>query len=51
MRELILLVLLILIVGCSDKSSNLQEKNTKYQNFLSQKSDKTLEKELERYEK
>jgi len=51
MRGLTLLILSILIIGCSDKRIHLQDKETQYQNFLSQKSDKTLDKELERYEK
>jgi hypothetical protein len=49
--KFILFLSVVLLIGCSDKTTHLQEKDTKYQKFLNQKSDKKLDKELERYEK
>lgn len=50
MKNLTLLISLILMLGCSDKSSQLQDKDTQYQRFLSDKAQKVLDKELESYD-
>ena len=49
MQITIFLIPFILILGCSDKSSNLQDIDTKYQRFLSDKAQKGLDKGLESY--
>ena len=51
MKNLTLLIPLIFMISCSDKSSQLQKKDNQYQRFLNQKTDKILDKELEHYEK
>ena len=47
MKNLAILIPFIFTIGCS----NIKEKNTQYQRFLHYKADKTLEKELENYDK
>ena len=51
MKILMLLIPLILVISCSDKTTHLADKNNKYQRFLSQKANITLNKELKSYEK
>ena len=51
MKNLILLIPLIFLIACSNKSSQLQKKDNSYQRFLNLKTDKTLDKELENYDK
>ena len=50
MQIIIFLIPLFFIIGCSDKNTHLQDKDTQYQRFLHDKADKTLEKELESYD-
>lgn len=51
MRKITLLIFLVLIIGCSNKSSSFQDKDIKYQMYLSEKADKKLDKEVANYDK
>jgi len=51
MKFLAILIPLIFTIGCADKHSNLQNKDTQYQRFLNYKADKTLDRELNSYDK
>jgi len=50
-KLLTIFIPIIFAIGCSDKNSNLQNKDTQYQRFLDHKADKTLDKELNSYDK
>jgi len=50
MKNLTLLISFILMIGCSDKNRQLQDKDILYQRFLNQKSEKILNKVLNNYE-
>ena len=51
MKLLAIFIPIIFAIGCSDKNSNLQNKDTQYQKFLDYKADKILDRELNSYDK
>ena len=49
MQYLSLMTLLFILMGCSDKSSNINSDNSKYQRFLNYQSDKQLKSDIESF--
>jgi len=50
MKKLIMLLPISMIIGCSDKNTNLQDKKVSYQRFLSEKNLNQLKKDLNNYD-